>query len=188
MLTNRGIQHVFTNRQSINKCEYAEHAIKIIKQRLGVALEDNRQYIPSKIQAIVDSFNDSISPKLSVAPSDLILPPENRTRDNAPTQTLHQLWALVAERRRHQRLVKESEQVVQQPLYSVGQKVRIDLANSSSTFSKVSDARWSSETYTIEQIVPTQPLASYILSAQLPDGRKTHLPGRFSQPNIIAVS
>lgn len=191
MLSRHNIQHVFTNRQSINKCEYAEHAIKIIKQRLGMAMEDNAQNVPAKIQAIVDSFNDSISQSLSVAPSDLILLPDQRFRVGAPTQTLHQLWAMVSERRQHQRLVKESEQIVGQqqrsPLYTVGQKVRIDLSTTAK-FAKVSDRRWSAETYTIEQVIPALPLPSYILSAELPDGRKTQLPGRFSQPNIIAAT
>lgn len=184
-LKKQKIEHVFTNRANLNKAAFAELAIKHIKAILGRSLAENRANVMGKVLSAVYSMNNTIHSQtrpLGVSPSDLLTPPNKRTRPNAPLDTCKSLIdATILHYRRYQNNRNQNAIVNgQRQKFRVGNRVRIAIENGN-RFAKISDPQWSSDSYSVVEVVPTFPLLSYRLAFTTPDRVRVSLPGSFSE-------
>ena len=185
------LKQYFTHRGSRNKCPSVERSIGIIKLALGRAMESSRNNVVSKINAIVHATNNGTHSRTRpphISASDLLIPPERRSRPNAPSDTCYQLaeQVIIHQAREFER--KNTKNIVRGArgaLYRIGDQVRITTPKRSNKFGKISDRSWSNELYSIIATIPTTPLPSYKLALVTPDS--VHIPltaGSFSEANL----
>jgi hypothetical protein len=177
------------------KASFAERIIREIKDKLGRALSDpqaEQSTIVEKIKAIVRGHNFTSNNVIlpNIAPSDLVLKPEERQRVGAPLESIAILVSRTIMKRRHNQWQRSKGSIVKGwgPKFVVGQTVRLHLLRVNQTmrgkFTKVSDPRWSEETYTVIKVKLTMPLHSYKLTGTDADGGVVQMPGHYSETQL----
>ena len=162
-----------------------------LQLQLGRALESGGRNVLGKIQQIVFTHNNTVQTKAlpSIAPSDLFLPPAERTRANATQRTSRSLIGATVLHRRRSRLQRDSKIIWHglRPKFHKGDRVRIDqrrIVAGKDQFAKISDRTFTEQVYTVTEVHSVGPLHAYSLSALLVDGSTLSLPGTFDEPSL----
>ena len=184
-LIDSNIQHVYTHPGTLNKACFAENAIKNFKIILGRSLSDNRTNVLGKLNNAVYAMNNSTHSQTrprGISPSDLLIPPNYRTRPGAPKKDCATLIEQTVLHYRRYRNVRNASAIAKGFKYKFQIKDRVRLGiEPIGTFSKISDPQWTTETYEVISIVHTLPIASYKLAFITPDNVKIRLPGSYSE-------
>lgn len=185
-LKSQKIEHVFTTKASLNKAAFAELSIKHIKAFLGRAMADDRTNVVGKINNAVFAMNNSTHSRTrppGIAASDLLTPPNMRSRSGAPTESCQELIndTILHYRRYQSDKSADTLSSGQKQRFKINDRVRIAIRDEASAFSKISDPQWSSESYIVTSLVYTLPILSYRLSLITPDNVRLQLPGSFSE-------
>lgn len=155
-----------------------------MQDHLGAALEGDGVNVLGKIQSIVAAYNNQVQAESlpRIAPSDLLLQPSQRDRENPPTDTIHQLIGLTL---MHRQQRQTQVWTGQPPKFKIGDRVRIDERRmGKGAFRKISDRKFSEQVYVVTVVHSASPLAAYTLSAELTNGQSMALPGVFDESSI----
>lgn len=138
-----------------------------------------------KLNNAVYAMNHSTHSKTrpaGICPSDLLTPPQFRTRPGAPSESCEELIEKTVLHYQRYRNERNETAVIagHKPRFRVKDRVRISIEPNGS-FSKISDPQWSSELYVVKSIVRTAPLASYRLALITQDNVEVSLNGSFSE-------
>jgi hypothetical protein len=187
-LEDENINHVYSHKGSLNKVSLAENAIRRLKQGLGRAMADNRTDALGKAKNVVYALNNSaysVTRPVGISASDLLIPAELRTRPGAPSESCAVLLERTLLHYTRYMEAKNQNAIVkgQTVKFKVGDRVRI-VVKSKDAFGKISDPQFSSQSYTIDAVKPTAPLASYMLSVQTGDKIKIDLRGSYSESQL----
>lgn len=156
--------------------------------KLGRVLSENRTDFLTKVRNVVYVINNeshSLTRPDNVSASDLITSPEKRTRPGAPTQSTAELIEKTVLHYLRYRTKRNTSAIVKgvRVKFKVGDRVRLVL-EPKSKFTKISDQQFTTQVYTIVDVIRTNPLASYILSWTTPDRVVLKLAGSYPESKL----
>ena len=200
----RRILKLVTSPQDTTKASLCERAIGTLRTGAARAFNDPsarwKGNVVGMFRGLVERVNQSSSRAMpsNLTPSDLVLPPGERTRANASLASCAANITAVAEHRRIEAMDADAPTLLRtwntMPRFAVGDRVRVTLRQLTESglrgrleiSRKQGDQQFSTRVYTIVAILPTSPLPSYKLRVEDDDDDEP-LPGSFAESALVAA-